>query len=208
MPRRGRVRSRSARAGSCSARRSAPGAGAGPRTPRRASHRSAGAGRSPPAVRSRWSRSVGLSRRPHPCGPSSTRSMSTCSEPSAMDDRDEQLPAHPPAKETVPASGARIGVVGGTAMSIPRWPAPNGVSGGSNPRITGPCTGQAHVPTCGAGTKPRRSVPELIGDGPTGGRGQTREGRHQQRKTNTPNATRSSDRRPRDDPRRSVRREP
>ena len=33
---------------------------AGPRTPRRASHRSAGAGRSPPAVRSRWSRSVGL----------------------------------------------------------------------------------------------------------------------------------------------------
>src|SRR5262245_18703678 len=50
-----------------------------------------------------------------------------------------------PANDTVPVSGARIGVPNATAMSIPRWPAPNGDVGGSNARITGPVTGQDQV---------------------------------------------------------------
>ena len=78
-----------------------------------------------------------------------------------------------PANDTLPASGARIGVPGATAMSIPRCPAPNGVSGGSNPRITGPVTGQDHVPFGGAGANARSSgagppaAPGVTDDGPS-----------------------------------------
>ena len=99
-----------------------------------------------------------------------------------------------PAKETVPASVARIGVPGAAAMSIPRWPAPNGVSGGSNPRITGPCTGQAHVPTGSIGTIPMRSIPEPIGDGPADGKDGPVRVTITRGKTSASNAMRFSDR--------------
>ena len=49
-----------------------------------------------------------------------------------------------PAKVTTPASGATTTVPIGVAMSIPRWPAPYGLSGGSKPRTIAPVAGHVH----------------------------------------------------------------
>jgi hypothetical protein len=56
-------------------------------------------------------------------------------------------PATQPANLTTPGFGARIAVPNGTAMSIPRWPAPYGDEGCSNGWMTGPRTGHPYVPT-------------------------------------------------------------
>jgi len=54
------------------------------------------------------------------------------------------LPPTFPANVTTPSSGAMITVERSAAISIPRWPAPYGPSGGSKPRMIGPATGHAH----------------------------------------------------------------
>lgn len=51
-----------------------------------------------------------------------------------------------PANFTVPGAGATSGEPTATATSTPRCPAPNGESGGSNARTTGPDTGQSQLP--------------------------------------------------------------
>jgi hypothetical protein len=49
-----------------------------------------------------------------------------------------------PAKVTTPSSGATTTVPIAAAMSMPRWPAPYGSSGGSKPRTIAPVTGHVH----------------------------------------------------------------
>src|SRR5438309_8652912 len=66
-----------------------------------------------------------------------------------------------PANDTTPSAGATTGVPNGTPMSIPRCPAENGVGGGSNPRSTGPSTGQSHDPTGGEVTARAPCTPAL-----------------------------------------------
>jgi hypothetical protein len=63
----------------------------------------------------------------------------------------KSLPPTGPAKDTTPSSGAVTVVPTGAAISIPRWPAPYGESGGSNPRTTGPTTGHDHGTDAPAG---------------------------------------------------------
>src|SRR5437764_5567071 len=91
-----------------------------------------------------------------------------------------RYPPTAPAKATVPAVGATTTVPDGAAMSIPRCPDPYGEAGGSNARMTGPVTGQSHVPpaalACAAGTSvaaaTRNSMLEhrrMAGDATPGG---------------------------------------
>jgi hypothetical protein len=89
---------------------------------------------------------------------------------------------------------------------MPRCPAPNGVSGGSNPRITGPLTGQDHVPFGSAeanarppGARPSAD-PSETDDGPSSTISRGR--------TNAVNVTPVLRSIGRDDPRRGDRREP
>src|SRR6185295_14061778 len=98
-----------------------------------------------------------------------------------------------------------IGVPGATAMSIPRCPAPNGVSGGSNPRITGPLTGQDHVPFGSAGANARSDA------WPSGAPGETDDGPSStisRGRTNAVNVTPVLLSIGSDDPSREERREP
>ena len=86
-----------------------------------------------------------------------------------MDDRDEQLPAHPTGEGHRPRLGGEDRCRGRDRDVDPAVARPERCVGRVEPPDHRSRTGQAHVPTCGAGTKPRRSVPELIGDGPRAG---------------------------------------
>jgi hypothetical protein len=61
-----------------------------------------------------------------------------------------RLPPTQPANATVPSWAATMSLPKGAPMSMPRCPGPYGSGGGSNPRITGPSTGQAYVPYMGS----------------------------------------------------------